>query len=70
MGDLTHAMAIILAQSSADLSDDRETMQVLADAGYSNTAIIACLYAAVDHARSIRHVDAICAGLPGEAAYG
>jgi hypothetical protein len=63
-------MAICLAQSAVDLSDERETINLLRGAGYEEDEIDHHLTSAVDDARKRRHVAALCSGLPGEMAYG
>lgn len=64
MRDVIDAMATTLAQSSIDLSDDRETALPLLEAGYDEREIAHHRHEAVEHALRNRHVDAVCAGQP------
>ncbi|MDF2621792.1 MAG: hypothetical protein K0S00_4451 [Xanthobacteraceae bacterium] len=68
MADIVDAMAITLAQSSVDLSDEAETAILLLEAGYDEHEITDVRHLAVREARHRRHVNAICAGM--EVAHG
>lgn len=59
---IINAMAITLAQSSVDLSDDRETALLLLEAGYDEREIACHRHEAAELALRNRHVDAVCAG--------
>lgn len=60
---ITEAMAITLAQSSVDLSNDVNTAILLLEAGYDEHEITDHRHLAVREARHRRHVNAICAGM-------
>lgn len=62
MSDIVEVMAITLAQSTVDLSDESGTAALLLEAGYDEHEITDHRHLAVREARQRRHVDAVCAG--------
>lgn len=64
MRSVSDAMAITLAQSTVDLSDERETAILLLEAGYDEREIAHHRHEAARVAGSHRRTDAICAGRP------
>ncbi|MBS9476192.1 hypothetical protein [Ancylobacter radicis] len=59
---LVKAMAITLAQSSVDLTNDRDTALLLLGAGYDEREVANHRHEAVALAANARNVEALCAG--------
>lgn len=62
VADIINAMAVTLAQSSVDLSDECETALLLLEAGYDEREIANHRHEAVRLAENVRRVNRLCAG--------